>query len=248
MHCKEAAMKNQNGFSTMPATARFAVVLFALLGFAAIVYGVVFHMGFAPGRLFLLMAAAAICARAKVKLYKTSTISLLTAVVLLAVIREGLASALIVAVFGVMVQTVVPSKKMVLHQLAFNFGMIALTVTATWFTHQSLSSTGAANPLSMEAMATLIASFVYFLGNSMSVSLIIGLTKKTSIAEVWLKHFTCSAPSFLLAGLLSLGVVAMFTSQSFAIVVALVAVIALGYYSSVRLMRTPVVQELGVAK
>ena len=241
-------MKNQNTFTTMPAAARFAIVLFALLGFAAVVYAVMFHMGFAPGRLFLLMAAASVCARAKVKLYKTSTISLLTAVVLLAVIQEGLASALIVAVFGVMVQTVVPSKKMVLHQLAFNFGMIALTVTATWFTHQSLASARAANPLSMEAMATLIASFVYFLGNSMSVSLIIALTKKMSVAEVWLKHFVCSAPSFLLAGLLSLGVVAMFSSQSFALVVALVAVISLGYYSSVRLMRAPVVQELGVTK
>jgi len=248
MNYKEAAMKNQNTFTTMPAAARFAVVLFALLGFAAVVYAVVFHMGFAPGRLFLLMAAASVCARAKVKLYKTSTISLLTAVVLLAVIQEGLASALIVAVFGVMVQTVVPSKKMVLHQLAFNFGMIALTVTATWFTHQSLASARTANPLSMEAMATLIASFVYFLGNSISVSLIIALTKKMSVAEVWVKHFVCAAPSFLLAGLLSLGVVAMFSSQSVAVVVALVAVIALGYYTSVRLMRTPVVQELGVAK
>ena len=241
-------MKTQSSFTTMPAAARFAVVLFAILGFAAVVYAVIFHMGFAPGRLFLLMAAASVCARAKVKLYKTSTISLLTAVVLLAIIQEGLASALIVAIFGVMVQTVVPSKKMVLHQLAFNFGMIALTVTATWFTHQSLASARAANPLSMEAMATLIASFVYFLGNSMSVSLIIALTKKMSVAEVWLKHFVCSAPSFLLAGLLSLGVVAMFSSQSFALVVALVAVISLGYYSSVRLMCAPVVQELGVTK
>src|SRR5712692_11847987 len=109
-------MKAQSTFTTMPASARFAIVLFAILGLAAVVYSVIFHMGFAPGRLFLLMAAATICAQAKVKLYKTSTISLLTAVVLLAVIREGLASALIVAVFGVMVQTVVPSKKMVLHQ------------------------------------------------------------------------------------------------------------------------------------
>jgi len=241
-------MKTQSTFTTMPAAARFAIVLFALLGFAAIVYAVIFHMGFAPGRLFLLMAAASVCSRAKVKFTRTSNISLLTAVVLLAVIQEGLASALIVAVFGATVQSVVPSKKMVLHQLAFNLGMIALTVTATWFTHQSLASTRLANPLSMEAVATLIASFVYFLGNSISVSLIIALTKKMSIAEVWLKHFACSAPSFLLAGLLSLGVVAMFSSQSVAVVVALVAIISLGYYSSVRLMRTPAVQEVGVAK
>ena len=97
-------------------------------------------------------------------------------------------------------------------------------------------------------MATLIASFVYFLGNSMSVSLIIALTKKMSVAEVWLKHFVGAAPSFLLAGLMSLGVVAMLSSESIAVVVAVVAVIALSYYSSVRMMRIPVVQELGVSK
>src|SRR6266436_2096954 len=101
-------MKPESTFSTMPAAARLAVLFFALLGFGAMAYAAVFHMGFAPGRLYLLMAGAAICARAKVKLYKTSTISLLTSVVLLAVIKEGLASALIVAIFGVMVQTVVP--------------------------------------------------------------------------------------------------------------------------------------------
>src|SRR2546430_16638951 len=104
MNYKEAAMKNQNTFTTMPAAARFAVVLFALLGFAAIVYAVVFHMGFAPGRLFLLVSAASVCARAKVKLYKTSPISLLTAVGLLAVIQAALVYARFVAGFAAMVQ------------------------------------------------------------------------------------------------------------------------------------------------
>src|SRR5947209_7491525 len=145
-------MKNQNTFTTMPAAARFAVVLFALLGFAAVVYAVVFHMGFAPGRLFLLMAAASVCARAKVKLYKTSTISLLTAVVLLAVIQEGLASALIVAVFGVRVRTVVASEKMVLAALAVTSGMIALTVAARWFTDQSHARAIGASPPPMVAL------------------------------------------------------------------------------------------------
>ena len=90
-------MKNQSTFSTMPLTARFAIALFAILGMTSALYAVTTHMGFAPGRLFLLMAAATVCAKAKVKLYKTSTISLLTSVVLLAVVMEGLMAALIVA-------------------------------------------------------------------------------------------------------------------------------------------------------
>ena len=241
-------MKTQSTFTTMPAAARFAIVLFAITGLAAVAYAMIFQMGFAPVRLFLLMAAATLCAQAKVKLYKASTISLLTSVVLLAVISDGLASALIVAVFGVTVQTVVPSKKLVLHQLAFNLGMITLTVTATWFTHQSLTGARIATPLSTEALATLMASFVYFLGNSISVSLIIALSKRVSMAEVWLKHFMCSAPSFVLAGLLSLGIIALLSSQNFSIVLALVAMTFIVYFTSIRLTGKPAIQELGVAK
>jgi hypothetical protein len=192
------------------------------------------------------MAGAAVCARAKVKLYKSSTISLLTSVVLLAVMTEGLASALIVGVFGVMVQTIVPSKRVVLHQLAFNFGMIAVTVSATWFTHQSLTAARIAGPVSTESIATLLASFVYFLGNSLSVSLIIALSKKVSMAEVWLKHFMYSAPSFLMAGLMSLGLVALVSSQSLAVVCFLVAVTSLVYYTSIRLAGSGV-REVRVA-
>ena len=222
--------------------------MFAIMGFASVVYVVVHDMRFAPGHLGLLMAAATACAKAKVKLYKASTISLLTSVVLLAIVMDGLAAALIVAVFGVTVQMAVPPKKLVLHQLIFNLGMIATTVTATWFTHESLAGVGTANPLSTEAMATLMASFVYFLGNSISVSLIIALTQKMSMAEVWLKHFMCTAPSFLLAGLLSLGVVALISNQSVAIAAALVAAVSLSYYASIRLMRYRAIQESEVAK
>jgi len=223
-------------------------MMFAIMGFASVVYVVVHDMRFAPGHLGLLMAAATACAKAKVKLYKASTISLLTSVVLLAIVMDGLASALIVAVFGVTVQMAVPPKKLVLHQLIFNLGMIATTVTATWFAHESLAGVRTANPLSTEAMATLMASFVYFLGNSISVSLIIALTQKMSMAEVWLKHFMCAAPSFLLAGLLSLGVVALISNQSVAIAAALVAAVSLSYYASIRLMRYRAIQESEVAK
>jgi hypothetical protein len=80
-------VKDQATFTTMPLTARFAIALFAILGLASAAYAATTHIGFAPGRLFLLMAAASVCAQAKVRLYKTSTISLLTSVVLLAVIR-----------------------------------------------------------------------------------------------------------------------------------------------------------------
>ena len=82
-------MKAQTTFTTMPLAARFAIMAFAISGLMAVAYAMMFPMGFAPGRLLLLMIAASACAHAKVKLYKASTLSLLTSVVLLAVMQEG---------------------------------------------------------------------------------------------------------------------------------------------------------------
>ena len=78
-------------------------------------------------RLLLLIGAAVIGSRARINLFKGSTLSFLTAVVLLAVIKEGLGPAILVAIVGVTAQVILPSRKVVIHQLAFNVGMIALT-------------------------------------------------------------------------------------------------------------------------
>src|SRR2546426_6491612 len=68
-------MKDRSSFKAMPLTARAGIMMFAIMGFASVVYVVVHDMRFAPGHLGLLMAAATACAKAKVKLYKASTIS-----------------------------------------------------------------------------------------------------------------------------------------------------------------------------
>jgi hypothetical protein len=111
--------------------------------------------------------------------------------------------------------------------------MIAMTVFASWFTHHLLVA-HTITAVSTEMTATLLASFTYFLGNSLSVSLIIGLTKGMSIFQTWFQHFLFSAPSFMIAGLLALGVLTVITAQSLIIVAVLLTVISLAYYCSVR--------------
>jgi hypothetical protein len=229
-------MNKQSTFKTMPIAARFTIVLFAVLGVAAVVYTVAFQNAFDPIRLTLLLAGAATCARVNVNLFKGTTLSLLTSVVLLAVIQDGLAAAMLVGIFGVTVQNVRPGKKIVLHQLAFNGGMISLTVAATWWTYQGLASASSAAPLSATLTATVLGSFVYFLGNSLSVSLIIAVTKRMSMVDVWMNHFMQSAPSFLIAGLLALGVVGMLNRPSMVLAFIPVIVVSISYWSSVRVM------------
>lgn len=232
-------MKPETTFNSLPFAARCVIVMFGAAGFAAALIAIASQPAFAPGRLLVLLVVAALSARAKVNLFKGSTISFLTFVVLLAVINEGPAVAMLLAICGVTIQTLFPSRRVVVHQLAFNTGMIALTVTATWWTHHLLASTQAMDAISSEMTATILASFMYFLGNSISVSLIVGLTKGMSIFSVWSNHFLYSAPSFLIAGLLSLGLIALAATQSFFLVAALITVIFLAYYCSIRLTAQP---------
>jgi hypothetical protein len=228
-------MKSTTHFKELPLAARCTIVMFGVLGLAAAVYTTVFQTSFAPGRILLLMALAAAGARIKVNLFKGATLSFLTSVVLWAVIQEGPAVAILAGICGVTVQAFSPSKKLVLHQLAFNAGMIALTVTASWFTHPLLVGAHTATAVPTDMTATLLASFTYFLGNSLSVSLIIGLTKGMSVFQTWFQHFLFSAPSFLIAGMLAVGVLTVVTTQSLIIVAALLMVISLAYYCSVRM-------------
>src|SRR5262249_17240376 len=128
-----------------------------------------------------------------------------------------------------------PSKKIVLHQLIFNTAMITLTVTASWLTFHALAQTGAVSTLSSEITATLLSSFTYFLGNSISVSLIVALSRGMSLFHILLHHFLFAAPSFLIAGLLSIGVLAALGSANFLLAFALLTSIGLSYYCSLRI-------------
>lgn len=227
-------MNPATSFKSLPFAARCTIVLFGTAGIGAALVAIACQPALAPGRMLLLLVIAAASARAKVNLFKGSTLSFLTSVVLLAVIKEGPAVAVLLGVCGVTIQTLFPSRKLVVHQLAFNAGMIALTVTATWWTHHLLAEVQPLDTFSAEMIATVLASFMYFLGNSISVSLIVALTKGMSMFHIWSHHFLYSAPSFFIAGLLSLGVIALAATQSFFILAALIAVISLAYYCSVR--------------
>ncbi len=226
-------VKPQVEFTALPILARCTVVFFGAAGLIASLIAVAYQTDFAPARVLLLAGLAAASARAKVPLYRGSTISFLTCIVMLAVIREGPAVAVLLGVCGVTVQTLFPSRKLILHQLAFNAGMIALTVSVTWWMHHLLTAQ-LMETISAEMTATVLASFTYFLGNSISVSLIVALSQKMSMIHIWSHHFLYSAPSFMIAGLLSLGLIALFTAPVLLIGITAVSVIAFAYYCSIR--------------
>jgi hypothetical protein len=232
---EEINMKPISAFNSLPLAARRAILMFGVAGLIAAVYTFLYQPTLSPERILVLLALAAVTARAKVKLYKDTSLSFLTSVVLLAVITQGPAVAVAVAVFGVTVQSFWPKRRLVLHQAIFNAGMISVTVTATWWIHHVLTAALPLPQLSAETTATVLASFTYFLGNSVSVSLMVALSKGMSMFQVWATHFMYSAPSFLIAGMLSVGLIALAGSASLWIIAAVIPVVAFPYYCSVRL-------------
>jgi hypothetical protein len=228
-------MKPTTAFNLLPLAARRAILMFGVAGLITAIVTVFHQPELAPGRILVLLALAAASARAKVKLYRETSLSFLTSVVLLAVITSGPAVAVLVAVFGVTVQSFLPKRRLVFHQAIFNGGMISVTVTATWWIHHLLAGALPLAQMSAETTATVLASFTYFLGNSVSVSLMVALSKGMSMFQVWANHFMYSAPSFLIAGMLSLGLIALAGTASLWLLAAVIPVVAFPYYCAVRL-------------
>ena len=208
-------MKPSGSFKTLPFLAQCIIVLFAALGFTSAIYAIWSQSIDNPTRFVVLLVVAAVSAQAKTKFYPEATISFLTFVVMVAVISESLAVSILVGVCGVTVQTVLRSKKRIPHRLVFNLGMISLTVTAAWWTHHVLSMIAqSSRSISDEMAATVLASLVYFIGNSISVALMVAITRMVRLLDLWTNHFMRSAPSFVTAGLLAFGMVGLLVSSS----------------------------------
>jgi signal transduction histidine kinase len=183
------------------------------------------------GAVFLLMVGlAVVTARAKVPLLGGSTLSLLTSVVLAALMLLGTNAAVIVGIAGVIVQSSFPWKRNGPHRIVFNVGMVGVTVTLAGAGYYAIVRTS--NPdLGDQIAGILIASFIYYLCNSIFVSLIVSLTSGGSIWKLWHGNFLYTAPAFLLAGLVSLAALKLASVIQFGVLAAIVPMLGLTYYA-----------------
>ena len=95
-------MKPGGTFKALPFAARCAIVQFGFAGVVALAWAIRHETGAILSiRLIVLLLFATVTARLKVQLYRGATISFLTAIVLMAVIRDGAAVSIITAVWGV---------------------------------------------------------------------------------------------------------------------------------------------------
>jgi signal transduction histidine kinase len=214
----------------MPVPARILVSVFAAAGVIELLVALRTGPSSAGGVFFLMLGLGIVTARAKVRLPGGSTLSLLTSVALAALMLLGTPGALVVSVMGVVVQSSFPWSRRISHRICFNVGMVSTTVLLaasgyTWIVSATNPSTGD------QVAGVLMASFIYYLCNSIFVSLVVSLSSRTSIWHLWHSNFLYTAPAFLLAGVIAFVAVRLALVIQFAVLAAIVPMLALTYYS-----------------
>jgi hypothetical protein len=231
-------MNSKSNFKMIPAQARVAIICFGVAGLLVALGSIFTSHQWPVAQSLVLVALSIATARTKVRLTETATISCLTSTVLLSLMVAGTGLAVIAGICGVVTQNVLPSRKLVFHQLAFNAGMIALTAGASGLAFHLLIGHTAAG-FAEHFLASIMASLIYFFLNSSSIALIIGLSKRMSALEVWRKNMVSTTPSFMLAGMLSLALFRAFLTPAAGLMLATLPVMACVYYVSVWLSRHP---------
>jgi diguanylate cyclase (GGDEF)-like protein/putative nucleotidyltransferase with HDIG domain len=217
-------------FNTLPATARLAVVVFGIVGLAGMVRAISEMGGVDLSYFGVLIFLAVVTGHTKVRLTGGSSLSLITAVALVAMMMLGSQPAVLVGICGVVVQCAFPPRKFNAHHLFFNLGMIVLTVSMASAGYGSIVR--GSHPTAVDQfVGALVASLLYYIGSSVFVSMIIGLSGKKSIFRIWHDNFLYTGPSFFIAGLLAWLVAHFAGSMRATVLLIVVPILYLCYYS-----------------
>lgn len=217
--------------NTMPLKAKVMIGMVAVASLGSLMFGVTnWHMPAWP-QLALLMVAAVLTSRLKVKLPgMTSTMSGNLPVILLGVTQLGFAGSLLVAVTAAIAQSFASATKMKPVQFLFNVCTLMNACALAFAVYHSsfLLSHGGA------AMTMAAAAAAYFLANTAPVAGIIGLTEAHNPFAIWHKVFLWSFPNYVIgAGLTALA--SLFGSALGAATLGTLTVVLFGVYKSYKM-------------
>jgi hypothetical protein len=216
--------------NTLPIKAKVMIGMVAVASLCALSFGVVRWQTQAWPQLLLLMAAAAMSSRLKVKLPGlTSSMSGNLPVILLGVTQLGLFSSLLVAVTAAIAQSYTSGgNKTKPIQFVFNAcTLLNASGLAYLAYHSQFVRTGAV----AHTMSLVLAAATYFVANTAPVASIIGLTEGGNPFALWHKVFLWSFPNYVIgAGLTAIASV-FSTISGLATLAALMAVLFAVYQS-----------------
>ncbi len=215
--------------NNLPIKAKVMIGMVAVASLCALSFGVVRWQTQAWPQLLLLMAAAALSSRLKVKLPGlTSSMSGNLPVILLGVTQLGLFSSLLVAVTAAIAQSYTSGgNKTKPIQFVFNAcTLLNASGLAFLVYHSQIGARATAHTMSL-----VLAAATYFLANTAPVASIIGLTEGGNPFALWHKVFLWSFPNYVIGAGLTAIASAFSTLSGLATLAALMAVLFAVYQS-----------------
>ena len=218
--------------NNLPIKAKVMIGMVAVASLCALSFGVVRWQTQAWPQLLLLMAAAALSSRLKVKLPgMTSSMSGNLPVILLGVTQLGLFSSLLVAVTAAIAQSYTSGgNKTKPIQFVFNAcTLLNASGLAYLVYHSQIGARATAHTMSL-----VLAAATYFVANTAPVASIIGLTEGGNPLVLWHKVFLWSFPNYVIgAGLTA--IVSAFTTISGLATIAALLTVLFGVYQSYKM-------------
>ena len=215
--------------NNLPIKAKVMIGMVAVASLCALSFGVVRWQTQAWPQLLLLMAAAALSSRLKVKLPgMTSSMSGNLPVILLGVTQLGLFSSLLVAVTAAIAQSYTSGgNKTKPIQFVFNAcTLLNASGLAYMAYHSQIGARATAHTMSL-----VLAAATYFVANTAPVASIIGLTEGGNPFALWHKVFLWSFPNYVIGAGLTAIASALSSISGLATLAALMAVLFAVYQS-----------------
>jgi hypothetical protein len=212
--------------------AKVMIGMVAVASLCALSFGVVRWQSQAWPQLVLLLAAAALSSRLKVKLPgMTSSMSGHLPVILLGVTQLGLFASLLVAITAAIAQSYSGGNKTKPVQFVFN---ACTLLNAAGLAYLVFHSQIFAAHASAHTMSLVLAAVTYFLANTAPVASIIGLTEGGNPFALWHKVFMWSFPNYVIgAGLTAIA--SVFSTVSGLATLAVLMVVLFAIYQSYKM-------------
>jgi len=213
--------------NAIPIKAKLLIGMVAVASLCPLSFGVMNWRLPAWPQLALLLAAAVLSSRFKVKLPgMTSTMSGNLPVILLAVTQLGLLGSLLVSVTAAVAQSYASGNKTKPVQFLFNVCTLMNACGVAYFAYHSRLFMAAWGGT---ALGLVLAAATYFLVNTAPVAGIIGLTEGHSPFALWHRVFLWSFPNYVIgAGLTAIA--SLFTTITGLVTIAALLAVLFGVY------------------
>ncbi len=125
--------------------------------------------------------------------------------ILATMILLGTANAVLIAIICISSLCFIRAPRMELYRALFNISSFVITTFATCTTYVFFGGFGQGTAGGYPLYALMIATLVFYLVNTYSVSGVVTLSGRLNLFRVWHENFLWSAPSFFAGGSLALG-------------------------------------------